>query len=681
MMENPLLQKSPHFDQAQPWDQIRDEHFGAAFDIGLGLARDRLKSLRENSNAPDYANTLEALESATEPLDLISHAFHNLLSARTSEKLQETARTVLPLQAELSNDIYLDDAIFARVQAVFEAQKMHPAPLTSEQTRLLEKTYRAFVRNGARLGADQKKRLREIDARLALLTQQFGEHVLKATQAFALHLTDEADLAGLPQSVRESAAHTARERGHTGEKAGWVITLDQPSLVPFMQQSERRELREKLWRASSSRAMSGPLDNRPLVLEIVNLKRERAQLLGYPSHAHFVLEERMATHPETVNQFLDRMIERCRPAAKRDLDELQALAGHPLAPWDVAYYSERLKKQRFDLDDEILRPYFPLDQVIQGVFEHARRLYGLKFLPRADLPVYHPDVQVFEARDEKSDEYIGLFYTDFHPRASKRPGAWATTYRDQGTFDGQIRRPHVSIVCNLTRPTADKPSLLGLEEVRTVFHEFGHALHMLLSRCQYRSLGGANVEWDFVELPSQIMENWVKEKEGLDLFAAHYKTGEKIPSSLIQKIKDSARFQAGWTALRQLNFGTLDQAWYAPDARIPSSPEGVEQFEVEATARTRPFDPVPGTSFSCAFGHIFAGGYDAGYYSYKWAEVLDADAFEYFQEKGIFNPEVSGRFKDFILSRGGSEHPMELYRKFRGRAPDPDALMRRDGLL
>lgn len=677
-MDNPLLIPSPHDHEAFDFASLRDEHFAPAFDQALSDARARLDRIRQDGSAPTFENTLEALETCSDPLEHVGSVFSNLLGAHTNDTLQALAREVMPRLAAFSNDVFLDEALFARVKAVYDQRAS--LGLEGEKAKLLEDSWKSFVRNGALLSEADKTKLREIDQRLAVLGQQFGDHVLAATNAFELVITDHEDLAGLPEAVVEAAAAAAKERGR---EDAWVFTLHQPSYLPFLKFSERRELREKLWRAALTRATAGEHDNREVAKEIARLRHERARLLGYQTHAHFVLEERMAASPERVRSFLDRLLAPSREAAQRDLDEVRELArslGGPeeLKPWDFAFYSEKLRTKKYDLDDAKLRPYFKLENVVAGVFEHARRLYGLTFHRREDLPAYHPDVQVFEVRDEASGDFEGLFYADFFPRPSKRNGAWMTTFRNQGLYEGRVVRPHVSIVCNLTKPTATRPSLLDMDEVRTVFHEFGHALHALLSRCHYRSLAGTNVYWDFVELPSQIMENWVTEKEGLDLFARHHESGEPIPETLVQRLKDASLFQAGWMSLRQLNFGLLDFSWHAAD---PSGIADVEVHEKNATRQTSLFPHEPGTIISTSFSHIFAGGYSAGYYSYKWAEVLDADAFELFREKGIFNREVATRFRENILERGGTEHPMELYKRFRGREPDPDALLRRDALI
>lgn len=669
---NPFSMAAQSLDVV-PFDQIKNEDFKPAFDDAFADARRRLDLIRKDQSEPSFVNTIEALEFASEELDRVSNVFSNLLHAHTNETLQGLAKEVMPRLADFSNDISLDEKLFVRVKAVFSRRQ--ELGLDGEQDRLLDKTYKFFVRNGALLAPDRKQRLREVDSRLATLGEQFSDHVLKATNDFALTLTDAKDLEGLPESVIEAASLEAKQRG----TEGWVFTLQQPSYVPFLKFSHRRELREKMWRAYMSRATSGEVDNRPVAREIASLRHERAVLLGYETHAHFVLEERMASHPKEVEIFLKRLFTASKSAAERDVEEVRKFAGvQDLKPWDFAFYSEKLQKARYGFDEEQLRPYFKLENVVEGVFEHARRLFGIVFKKRSDIPVYHPEVAVYEVMEENGGRHLGYFYADFFPRASKRGGAWMTTFREQGYTQGQIKRPLVSIVCNLSKPTASKPSLLSLDEVRTIFHEFGHALHSLLSDCRYRSISGTNVYWDFVELPSQIMENWTKEKESLDLFARHFETGAKMPEDLIEKLKQAEKFQAGYFSLRQLAFAHLDLAWHAGN---PAEIMDVEKFEEAAVSDCTLFPHEAGSIISCGFSHIFAGGYSAGYYSYKWAEVLDADAFEFFQEKGLFNQDVAKRFRESILSRGGTEHPMTLYKRFRGREPDPNALLRRDGLI
>lgn len=666
----------PH--DAFPFDQLKKEHFQPALSQALTEARTKLNQIREARDEANFMNTILALETCAESVHRVSGIFFNLLSAESDDELQAMAREISPQLADFSSDILLDSAIFKRVKSVYDNRAA--LGLQGEDLRLTEKTYRDFARNGALLDEETKEKVRTLDQELSKLGPEFSDNVLKATNAFQMILESETDLEGLPESSVEAAAAAAEEVGHKGK---WLFTLQVPSFMPFMTYSARRELREKMWRAYNSRAFRDGFDNETLTKRITSLRYQRAKLLGYKTHAHFVLEERMAETPEKVTSFLERMLSKARPAAVRDIEAVRSLMqsetnNNDLKPWDYAYWSEKLKMRLHNIDEEQLRPYFKLENVVAGVFEHARRLYGLQFREIAGVPVYHPDVKTYEVVEEDSQRFIGLFYADFFPRPSKRGGAWMTSFREQGLMGGSIVRPHISIVCNFTKPTPTKPSLLTLDEVQTLFHEFGHALHGLLSECQYVTLAGTNVFWDFVELPSQIMENWVLEKEALDLFAVHYQTGEKIPQELTEKIRASARFQSGWFALRQINFGMLDMAWHGQD---PTTISDIAEFESRVTQPTTVLAPVPGTNTSCSFSHIFAGGYSAGYYSYKWAEVLDADAFEFFKEKGLFDREVARRFRNFVLSRGGTQPPMELYKQFRGREPDPDALLRRDGLI
>ena len=530
------------------------------------------------------------------------------------------------------------------------------------------------------LKADEKKELRQIDQELSALSPQFSENVLKATNSFHIHITDKNELEGMPDSALKAASEEAESKGYS---SGWVFTLHAPSMVPLLKYCPTQKVREKVWKAYSSRAFDDEFDNSEFVKKIVSLRLKRAQLLGYKSHAEFVMEQRMAERTDKVVSFLERLIEVSKPAAEREFQELKNFAQkvdgvQDLKPWDQAYYSEKLKQSQFQFDEEAFRPYFKLENVIDGMFLHAEKLFNLQF-KKIELPVYHPDVDVYQVSYKDSGDYVGLLYTDFFPRETKRGGAWMGTYRDQGLFEGSVKRPHAVIVCNFTKPTKDKPSLLTIQEVETLFHESGHALHGLLSQCQYRSTGGTNVKWDFVELPSQIFENWVSEKESLSLFAKHYETGEVIPEDLVKKLIEVKNFQAGLFSLRQLNYGTLDMKWHTIESEETIS--SVPDFEKLATEKTRLIDVIPGTNMSCSFSHIFAGGYSAGYYSYKWAEVLDADAFEAFKESDLFDKKVASSFHDNILTRGGSEPPMDLYKRFRGREPDPDALLRRSGLL
>jgi oligopeptidase A len=544
---------------------------------------------------------------------------------------------------------------------------------------LLNKRYKSFARNGANLNKTGKTELRKIDAQLSKLSLKFGENVLAETNAFEMHLTKKIEVAGLPESVKEAAHQLAKEK----EKKGWIFTLDYPSYIPFLTYADSRELRKKMAIAAGKKAFqNNDFNNEKNVLDIVKLRYQRANLLGYKSHAHFVLEERMAETPENVIEFSNTLLKKAKPAAEKEFEELENYAKKIgkidlLQKWDGAYYSEKLKKELFDLDQEILKPYFKLENVIEGVFMIVKKLYDLQFEQVFNIDKYHEDVKTYQVTNTKGD-FISVFYADFHPRKGKRNGAWMTSYKSQQIKDGINERPQVSIVCNFTKPTKTTPSLLTFNEVTTLFHEFGHALHGMLANTNYSSLSGTSVSWDFVELPSQILENWCYEKEALELFAKHYKTGEVLPMKYIEKIKESASFHEGMQTLRQLSFGLLDMKWHGTN---PEEIETIKAFENSAFTHTKLYPDVPENCMSTAFSHIFQGGYAAGYYSYKWAEVLDADAFEYFLEKGIFNKEVATKFKEHILSMGGTEKPMELYKRFRGKEPKPDALLRRAGLI
>jgi peptidyl-dipeptidase Dcp len=579
--------------------------------------------------------------------------------------------------SEFGNDVRLNPDLFARVKEVYEQREK--LNLNPEQTTLLDKKYKSFSRNGANLPEDKKNQLREIDKELSKLSLQFGENVLAETHAFQLHLTNEGDLAGLPEGTIEAARSLAKSQ----EKEGWIFTLDYPSYVPFVTYADNRELRKKMAIAFGAKGFqNNEFDNQEIVLKIAKLRFDRAQILGYATHAHFVLEERMAESPEKVKTFSTDLLEKAKPAALKEFAQLTAFAKElhgieQLEKWDGAYYSEKLKQQLFSLDDEILKPYFQLEKVLDGAFAVAQKLYGITFEEIFEVDKYHEEVKTYEVKDE-DDQLIAVFYADFFPRKGKRNGAWMTSFKSQYVKKGINERPHISIVCNFTKPTETKPSLLTFNEVTTLFHEFGHALHGMLANTTYPSLSGTSVYWDFVELPSQILENWCYEPEALALFAYHYQTGEMIPMELVHKIKESASFQEGMATMRQLSFGLLDMGWHAQD---PSNIKDIKAFETEQFASTQLYPDVAENAMSTSFSHIFQGGYSSGYYSYKWAEVLDADAFEYFQEKGIFNKEVATKFKENILSKGGTEHPMVLYKRFRGQEPKPDALLKRAGLL
>lgn len=673
MNNNPLLQK---FDTAT-FSEIKNEHFLPAIEQLITNTKAEIDAIVTNTEAPTFTNTVEALENTGLQLDRATSIFFNLNSAETSEEIQKIAQEVSPLLTEFSNDLLLNEQLFSKVKAVYDNREA--VDLNAEQNMLLDKQYKSFSRNGASLSEDKKKTLRKLDTALSKLKLTFGENVLAETNAYKMHLTNEEDLAGLPNGAKEAASQTAKEK----ELDGWVITLDYPSYIPFMKYAENRELRKELSLAFGARAFQqNKNNNEENVLKIANLRHQRAQLLGYKSHAHFVLEERMAKTPQKVQSFLHELLDKAKPAAQKEFEELSDFAKkldqiEELQKWDSAFYAEKLKQQKFSLDDEKLKPYFKLENVIDGVFTVAEKLFGLQFKIDNSIDKYHHDVKTYRVTDAEG-ALVAIFYADFHPRPGKRGGAWMTSYKPQQKFHGINDRPHVSIVCNFTKPTPSTPSLLTFNEVTTLFHEFGHALHGMLANTTYKSLSGTSVYWDFVELPSQILENWCYEKETLELFATHYETGEVIPMELVKKIKKSATFHEGMQTLRQLSFGMLDMAWHGAD---PSEIKNVKQFETEAFSGTELYPETPETCMSTAFSHIFQGGYSAGYYSYKWAEVLDADAFAYFQKEGIFNKKVATKFKDFVLSQGGTQDPMELYVKFRGKKPDPEALLKRAGLL
>ncbi len=672
-MNNPLL--TP-FDTA-PFSKIKNEHFKPAFLESMAQARQEIDLIANSSSAPTFENTIAALDFAGQQLDRVSSVFFNLNSAETNPEIQKIAQEVSPLLSEFSNDIMLNESLFKRVKAVYEQKD--DLNLTKEEYMLLDKKYKSFSRNGANLPDDKKIRLREIDAELSKLKLQFGENILAETNKYEMHLTDESDLDGLPEGEKEAAEQLAKSK----DKDGWLITLDYPSYIPFMKYAKKRALRKELSIAFGSKGFhNDELDNQENIMKIARLRYERAKLLGYKTHAHFVLEERMAETPEKVHEFLNELLEKAKPAAEREFKELENFAKEldqidRLEKWDSAYYSEKLKQKLFNLDDEKLKPYFKLENVIAGVFKVAEKLYGLQFEEVFDIDKYHSDVKTYRIFDENKN-LVSLFYADFHPRAGKRGGAWMTSFKSQYVQNGANERPHISNVCNFTKPTASKPSLLTFNEVTTLFHEFGHGLHGMLANTVYPGLSGTSVYWDFVELPSQILENWCYEKEALELFATHYDTGALIPMEMVKKIKESSTFQEGMATLRQLSFALLDMSWHGTD---PTNISDVKEQEKEAFRDTDLFPDMPETCMSTSFAHIFQGGYSSGYYSYKWAEVLDADAFAHFKEKGIFNKEVATKFKEHILSKGGTENPMDLYKRFRGAEPKIEALLERAGLI
>ncbi|MEO5668456.1 MAG: M3 family metallopeptidase [Bdellovibrionota bacterium] len=649
-----------------------------AIEEGIVTARARLDALQNAAGEVTFENTALALETMSEDLDLAAETYFNLFSAEADLEFQALAKDISPKLAAFSNDISLDPKLFARVKALHD--KKDSRNLTGEQLKLVEKQYKGFVRNGALLDEKSKAALRTLDQELSTLGPQFSENLLKATNSFVHPISNEAELEGLSPSVREALEGIAKERGLSER---WALSLDMPIYAPFMKFSKNRALREKLWRAYAGRSIGGETDNVTILQRISQLRHDRAKLLGFSTHADYVLAERMAGSPQTVISFLTRILDVAKPRALKDVEDVRELKvrlgdGNDLKPWDFGYYSERLQEEKYSFDEGQVRPFFRLENATEGAFKVAEKLFDLTFTRDESIPVYHPDVKVYRVTDKTTKDFVGLFYTDFFPRPTKKGGAWMTALREQGFMQGQVRRPHVSIVCNFTKPTATAPSLLTFNEVQTLFHEFGHALHGLLSKCTYRSVAGTNVFWDFVELPSQFMENWLLEKDVLDLFAVHYQTGEKMPVALIEKLQAARKFQTACMSLRQVSFGFLDMAWHSRD---PSQIKDVFAFEEEVLSPTRVLEKIPGTASSPSFAHIFAGGYSSGYYSYKWAEVLDADAFAYFKEKGLFNQDVARSYRDNILAKGGTEHPMELYKKFRGREPDPDALLKRDGLI
>ena len=672
---NPLLAESSLPFGAPVFDQIEESDYLPAFRAAIDRADREIQAIANNPEPPDFANTIEALEAAGRDLDRITGIFFNLTEACTDDTMDKIAEEVSPLLTQHGMSILLNEPLFARVKAVWEQRTA--LQLDTEADKLLEDTWKSFARHGANLPPDQKKRFAQLSEELSLATLKFGQNVLAATNAFTLHLTDEADLAGLPDFVRDMAASEAQGRG----QEGWVFTLNQPSFGPFLKFSDRRALREQMWRAYNGKCVGGAFDNTELIRQIVALRTEKAQLLGHPTYAHYALEERMAKQPQTVERFLDRLMTPSLPAARKEVAEIAAYArsqgfAEPLMPWDFSYWSEKYRKERYDLDDALLKPYFQLEAVQAAVFDLAGRLYGLCFVPRTDLPAYHPDVRVFEVRAE-SGRMMALLYMDYFPRESKRGGAWMTTFRELGRFQGREERPQVSVVTNFTKPTSTTPSLLTFNEVATLLHEFGHALHGMLAEGRYKSLTGTSVVRDFVELPSQLMENWAFEPDFLKTFARHWQSGEVIPQVYIDRIVAARNFLAGYGQVRQLQFGILDMAWHN---RSEAPAVDVVAFEQETLRPSAVLPLIEGIAISPSFNHIFSGGYAAGYYSYKWAEVLEADAFAWFKEKGIFNRAAAEHFRKTLLSRGGSVDADILYRDFRGRDPEPDALLEKLGL-
>ena len=675
--QNPFLSQinTPH--GTIPFNLIQLEHYEPAIREGIAQQEKEINNIIEQDAAPTFQNTIAALDQSGELLDRVSTVFGNLLSADTNDDMQALAEKMMPLLSEHSNNISLSEKLFARIKAVYESPEKEQ--LNKEERMLLNETYDGFIRSGANLSEEGKARFRELSKELSMLTLQFSQNLLKENNSFELYLTQE-DLKGVPQSALDSYAQAAQEKG----KEGYLVTLHAPSFIPFMKYAENRELRHQLYMAYNTQCThDNEYNNIEIVKRLVNLRLERAQLLGFKTAADYVLQHRMAENGQNVYELLNQLIDAYTPTAKKEVEEVQTMArsmegeDFQLMPWDWAFYSEKLKEQKFDINEEELRPYFELSQVIKGVFGLASRLYGISFKENKDIPVYHEDVKAYEVFD-KDGSYLAVLYTDFHPRASKHSGAWMTNYKEQWKDAEGNSRPHVSVTMNFTKPTADKPALLTFSEVETFLHEFGHSLHGIFANTTYGSLSGTHVYWDFVELPSQFMENFAIEKEFLHTFAKHYQTGEMIPDELVQKLVDAANFNVAYACLRQVSFGLLDMAWYT---RTTPFEGDVRTYEKEAWTRAQVMPSVPETCMTVQFSHIMSGGYSAGYYSYKWAEVLDADAFSLFKEKGIFNQEVADAFRYEVLAKGGTEHPMTLYKRFRGGMPTIDALLKRNGII
>ena len=662
-----------------PFDQIKLEHYEPAIVEGIAQQKAEIDAIVNNPEAPTFANTIEPYELSGDLLERTTNVFANQLSANTCDELQELANKLMPMLSEHENDIFLNEKLFARIKQVYDNRNNEQ--LNAEQLKLLEDIYIGFTRSGANLNDEQKATLRELTKQLSLLSLQFSNNLLKETNDYQLHLTNEDDLEGLPDSAVEAARETAEEKGLDG----WVFTLKSPSFSPFMMYANNRNLRQQLYMAYNTRCThDNAQNNMEVVKQLVNLRMQVAQLLGYKTYADYALERRMALDQAHVYKLLNDLLDAYTPTAHKEIDEVQALARElegddfNLMPWDLGYYSHKLKERKFNLDNEKLRPYFELSKVKQGVFGLATRLYGITFKENKDIPVYHPDVDAYEVFD-KDGSFLAVLYTDFYPREGKQGGAWMTSYKEQwiDRKTGENSRPHISLVMNFTKPTKEKPALLTHGEVNTFLHEFGHSLHGMFANTTYRTLSGTSVFWDFVELPSQFMENYAVEKDFLHTFAYHYKTGELLPDELVQSIIDSQNFNIAYACLRQVSFGLLDMAWYTRQEAFDGD---VISYERKAWEPAQVLPQVEGTCMSVQFSHIFAGGYAAGYYSYKWAEVLDADAFALFKQNGIFDSSTATSFRENILSKGGTEHPMTLYKRFRGQEPTIDALLIRNGI-
>ena len=675
---NPFFEpfNTPH--DTLPFDRFSLEDYEEAFLEGMRRDKEQIEKTIHNPEKPTFDNTILNKDDDSYYyglLDRVSTVFFNLLSAEANDDMEALAQKMEPLLTQHANDIMLNKDLFERIKHVHR----HHRRLTPEEKQLLEKIYESFTRSGALLDDEGKAKLRQLNEEGSLLALQFSQNLRKERKAYTMQITDESDLDGLPERVREAAAQEAKEQG----MEGWVFTLDAPSMMPFMKYSTRRELRRKLYMASNTLCTKGELSNIDICKRLVNLKREESQLLGFKSYADFVLKNRMASNKRNVYHLLDQLIDAYKPTAIKELSEVEKLArkiegrSFVLEPWDLSHYSYKLQMKKYDIDSEMLRPYFELTKVIEGIFGLANRLYGITFHENKDIPVYHPDVKAYEVFD-RDGSYLAVFYADFHPRKGKQGGAWMTSFQGQCiNRKGENIRPHVSVVMNLTKPTDNKPSLLSLGEVETFLHEFGHSLHGMFANTRFESMSGTNVWWDFVELPSQFMENYSVEKEFLRTFAYHYETGEPLPDELIERIVKSRNFMVAYSCMRQVSFGLLDMAYYTQKEEFTGD---LLSFEKKAWSKAQIFKQLPDTCMTTQFSHIMAGGYSAGYYSYKWAEVLEADAFSLFKKNGIFDTATAQSFRDNILSRGGTEHPMVLYKRFRGSEPTINALLRRNGI-
>ena len=686
MTPNILLQNfdTPH--HSAPFEQIKEEDFLPAFKELIKISEAEINEIAQNAESPTFENTIEALAYSGEKLDVVSNIFFNLNSAETNDEIQKIAQEVSPLLTEFSSKISQNEHLFERIKKVYNDREKYD--LNEEQQTLLTETYKGFVRSGALLNDDDKKKLEKINIDLSMKSLQFGQNVLASTNAYFKHIENKEDLKGIPDAILAQYAEDAKEKN----LEGYVITLQYPSYLPAMTYAENRDLRKELALANGKKSFDGgEFDNKNLIKEIISLRQQKAELLGYKNYADYVLEERMAQSPQKVHDFLNELLEKATPYAQKETEELKTLAKadgiEEMQSYDHAFYAEKLRKQKFDLNDEELKPYFQLDKIQEAVFGLASQLFGLTFKEVFNVQKYHPEVRTYEIfegahpnhPEEKEQVHTGdlgafkaLLYVDYHPRKGKRAGAWMTSFKNQFKKDGENHRPHISVVCNFSKPTADTPSLLTFQEVTTLFHEFGHALHGVLADTQYPNLSGTSVKWDFVELPSQFLENYCYEPEFLKTFAKHYQTGEVLPDDKIDKISESKNFMEGYQTLRQLGFALLDMAYHTKSEKVAD----VKSFETEETKATNLYPSNPETAVSPSFSHIFQGGYSAGYYSYKWAEVLDADAFQYFKENGIFNPEIAAKYK-VLLSSGGTKNPMELYKNFRGSEPKVESLLKR----